>query len=236
MVAKPVVLRTFRWDTITKAKEAFKAILHGYGLNEQITDATHVAMLHELLERHPRVAEKTGAGVDYFYVGRTQQEDGSVKYWNGRGIWIRRVDGSSTDFGYNAAITWPSQKADVKDAFRHAVSPQRDAYREARFLSGDAVACCISGEPIGEADAQVIYVDPTWEQLTFRFAESEGGWDRIAVSAGEGAALIGGRLADPDVLGRWLEFFGCHANMQLASRSAASRRPWSDEKEWSPSA
>lgn len=234
MVAKPVVLRTFRWDTISKAKEAFRAILHTYDLNERITDPTHVKMLHELLEQHPRVQEKTGQGVDHFYVGRTQQEDGSVRHWNGRGIWIRRVDGSPADFGYNAAITGPSARVDAKDAMRHAVSTRRDDYRERRYAGASDVTCFLSGEMLDETDAQVIYVNPTWEQLTYRFALSEGGWEQIKVSSGDGSAQIGGRLSDPEVLRRWLASYDAHANLEIASRSSAARRPWPDETAWDP--
>ncbi|TFC49057.1 DUF3223 domain-containing protein [Cryobacterium sp. TMT2-17-1] len=235
MVAKPVVLRTFRWETIGKAKEAFRGILHAYDLDEKVTDPTHDAMLRELLEQHPRVEEKTGVGVDHFYIGRTQQEDGAVRFWSGRGIWIRRVDEGTADFGYIAAITGPSPKVDVKDAMRHAVGSRRDDYRESRYASGSDLTCFLSREPLDETDSQVIYVNPAWEQLTYRFAHGEGGWDQIEVSSGDGAAQIGGRLADPGVLRRWLEFFDAHANMELASRSAAARRPWPDEVSWDPS-
>ncbi|MFZ4892865.1 DCL family protein [Plantibacter sp. Mn2098] len=234
MVAKPVVLRTFRWDTISAAKAAFKAILHAYDLDERVSDPLHEAMLRELLEQHQRAQEKTGVGVDSFYIGRTEQLEGSVRYWSGRGIWIRRVDGTTADFGYNAAIAGPSPKVDVKDALRHAVSDRRDRYRESQFVSGSDVTCVLSGEVLDEADAQVIYVDPAWEQLTYRFAQSEGGWECIEVSSGEGDVQIGGRIADPDVLSRWLEFFDAQANFALASRSQAARRPWPDETAWDP--
>lgn len=234
MVAKPVVLRTFRWDTIEKAKEAFRTILYAYEVNEDVTDPTHVAMLFELLERHPRVQEKTGAGVDSFFIARTQQEAGAARHWSGQGIWIRRVDGSTADFGYRAAITGSSPKVDAKDAMRHAVVSRRDDYRESRFASGAVVSCFLSGEPLDEMDAQVIYVEPAWEQLTYAFAQREGGWDQIVVSSGEGGVQIGGRIADADVLSRWLAFFDEHARMELASRSPAARRPWPDEQAWSP--
>ncbi|MCK8468274.1 DCL family protein [Microbacterium sp. KSW4-16] len=236
MVSKPVVLGSFRWNSIKEAKAAFQHVLLSYELNERITDPTHIEMLFELLERHPRGSEKTGVGVDHFFIGRTEQEDGSIRYWNGRGIWIRRVDGSKEDLGYTSVLSGPSPKADAKDAMRHAVTSRRDAYRDSRYESGEDIACFLTGEDLVEADAQVIYVDPSWEQLTYRFAIEEGGWDRLAVSAGAGVAQIGGRLQDPDVLRRWLKFFDTHAHMELASRSAAARRPWPDETAWEPAA
>jgi hypothetical protein len=52
----------------------------------------------------------------------------------------------------------------------------------------------------------VIYVNPAWEQLTYQFAHDEGGWNQIEISSGKGAAQIGGRLADPNVLRRWFVF------------------------------
>jgi hypothetical protein len=136
MVAKPVVLRTFRWETTKEAKKAFRDILHAYALIEQVTNTTHDAMLRELHEQHPQAKDKTGHGVDHYYIGRTQQEDGGVRFSSGRRIWICRVNGSTADFGYNAAITGPSPKVDVKDALSQHVGSRRDDYRESRYARG----------------------------------------------------------------------------------------------------
>ncbi len=234
MVAKPVQLRSFRWKSIKEAKEAFRTLLNSYELDQRVNDAVHEQMLRELIEVHPRGPEKIGAGIDYFFVARTEEIGGSISYWSRRGIWIRRVDGTREDLGYTSALSGASHRVDVKDALRHAVADRRDRYRDSRFASGDEVVCVLTARPVIEADAQVIYVDPTWEQLTYRFAQQVGGWHAIEISSAREGGQIGGRIADRKVMALWLDFFDTYANPQIASRSAAAKRRTSKEDDWVP--
>ncbi len=73
---------------------------------------------------------------------------------------------------------------------------------------------------------------PSWGQLTFRFAESEGGWDQILVASGDGGVQIGSHLMDEGVHTRWLAFYDKHAKMRLATASEASARPRPPQDAW----
>lgn len=237
MPAIPVSFETFSWPTKSAAKAAFRAILNDvrYEIGDPVTDPTQVAMLYEALDRHPDSAEKTGDGVDYFYVGKTSQDKAAFVRKDARGIWIRRVNGSAEDFSYQTAIDGRSAKNDAKDAMRAAVIEHRLRYRDRRFAAGAQVVSFISGEPINEpADAQTIYVAPEWGQLTFRFASDFGGWDKIVVASGGGAVQVGGRIADPAVETAWLEFHAKYARLELATASEAARRTRSPEEAWTP--
>lgn len=235
MVAIPVELDSFSWATKTMAKSAFRAILHdpSYPLGSPISDPMHDSMLRELLDRHPDFEEKTGSGVDFFYIGKTSQDKAAFVRKDAKGIWIRRTDGSAEDFSYQTAIDGRSVKNDAKDAMRLAVLERRLRYREARFDAGGPVVSYISGLPIADrADARTIYVAPEWAQLTYRFATSEGGWARVEVTSGGGAVQVGGKFVDPAVEQRWLDFHAAHANLELATASEAAQRRRSDETAW----
>lgn len=238
MASIPVLLETFSWPTRSAAEAAFRRILRdsGYSVGDVISDPVHHRMLIELLERHPDQAEKTGPGVKEFFVGRTRDANGVFVGANAIGIWIRRVDGQEVDFSYLSAIRQNSLMSDAKEALRTEVDERRQEYREARFASREEVQSDLSGERIDNfRDAQVIYVSPTWGQLTYRFAEIEGGWGELAVApASSGIAAVGSRLADRSQAGRWLIFHARHANLGLATASEASRRRQTSDLDWMP--
>jgi hypothetical protein len=238
MASIPVLLETFSWPTRSAAEAAFRGILRnsGYSVGDAISDPGHHRMLLELLERHPDHAEKTGPGVKEFFIGRTRDANGVFVGANAIGIWIRRVDGEEVDFSYLTAIRQHSVKSDAKEALRTEVDERRKEYREARFASRKEVRSDLSGERIDDLrDAQVIYMSPTWGQLTYRFAESEGGWGELAVTpASSGIAAVGSRLADRSQAGRWLMFHARHANPGLATAPEASRRRQTSDLDWMP--
>lgn len=238
MARIPVVLETFSWPTRSAAEAAFRGILRnsGYSVGDAVSDPVHHRMLIELLERHPDHAEKTGPGVSEFFIGRTRDASGVFVGANAIGIWIRRVDGEEVDFSYLTAIRQHSAKSDAKGALRTEVDDRRQECREARFASREEVRSDLSGNRIDNLrDAQVIYMTPTWGQLTYRFAESEGGWGELAVApASSGIAAVGSRLVDRSQAGRWLVFHAHHANLGLATASEASRRRQMSDLDWMP--
>lgn len=236
-MAIPVTFDTFSWKSKKAAYAAFREILRnsGYGIGDPISDPVHEAMLFEALDRHPDSADKTGSGVDYFYVGKTSQDKAAFVSDDALGIWIHRTDGSDEDFSYKTAIDGRSAKNDAKDAMRQAVLDTRLRNRDDAYAAGAPVLSAISGDPIpNRADAHTIYTDPDWCQLTYRFAETQGGWDNITVTSGDGDAQIGGRFVDPAVERAWIDFHDTHAQMVFATASEAAQRPRASETAWAP--
>ncbi|MDO4256339.1 MAG: DCL family protein [Kocuria sp.] len=238
MAGIPVVLETFSWSTRRAAEAAFRDILRnsGYSVGDVVSDPVHHRMLIELLERHPDHVEKSGPGVQEFFIARTRDASGVFVGANAIGIWIRRIDGEEVDFSYTSAIRQHSVKSDAKEALRFEVDDRRQGYREARFAAGKGVRSDLSGDEIEHLrDAQVIYMSPTWGQLTHQFAESEGGWEKLTVTpAASGSAAVGSRLADRSQAGRWLVFHTRHANLGVATASEASRRREISDLGWVP--
>lgn len=236
-MAIPVNLDSFSWPSKAAAEAAFQTILRGsgYRVYDRITDPTHDRMLTELLDRHPDAEEKIGDGVDYFFIGKTSDGDKFNVRPDAIGIWIKRTDGSQTDFSYLTAIRSHTPKSDAKEGLRLAVDDIRMAYRADRFKDGPPVPSDLTGQPITNRDAaHVIYRDPTWGQLTSRFAESEGGWGRIDVGSGKGAVKIGSGLTDSGVKARWIAFHNKHAKLGVATASENARRRRMSDNAWTP--
>ncbi|TFD63736.1 DCL family protein [Cryobacterium sp. Hb1] len=233
--AIPVHLDSFTWETKGEAEAAFRAILHDarYAIYDRISDPMHDRMLRELVERHPEGLTKLGVGIDHFFIGRTRDGEYTMARSDATGIWLQRSDGEREDFGYLAAIRQHSPRSRAKEGLRAAITDRRTDFLESRLGAGGPVLSDLSREEIvNHSDAQVIYIDPTWEQLTYRFAQSEGGWEEIELDTGAGRALIGSQLANKVLENRWLEFFDKNAVFSLASHDEAVRRPRSDETAW----
>jgi hypothetical protein len=236
MPAIPVVLPSFTWRTKSEALAAFR-LLHTdgpYTAYDRISDPVHDLMLREVLDLHPDAAEKIGVGVEHFYVGLTKDGDKFNVRPDATGIWIKRTDGSEVDFSYRTCINNHTDESDAKEGLRLAVEDRRLAYRASRIAAGTFHSDISGAGFASRDDASVYYDNPAWGQLTYRFAESEGGWDKILVHSGAGAVVIGSRLLDAGVETRWLAFWDTHARPQLATRSEAASRPRPQQIGWTP--
>lgn len=237
MSAIPVVLPSFTWSSKSVAFVAFRSLHDGnsYAVYDRISDPEHDLMLRELLDLHPDAANKIGIGVDYFYVGRTKDGDKVNVRPDATGIWIKRTDGSEVDFSYRTCINNHTDESNAKEGLRIAVEDRRLAYRESRVAEGTLVSDISGASFASRESASVIYVNPAWGQLTYRFAQIEGGWGAIAVHSGRGSVAIGSHLLDPSVEARWLEFWDAHARLSLATPSEAASRPRTPQTDWHPS-
>lgn len=213
-VAKPVDLPSMSFPTRKAAKEWVRDnIKDHYSLEETVTDPLHTQVLFDLLDRDDDAAEKIGAGVKEFFIRLTSLGDGHIRYVrrDARGIWIRRVDGSEDDWSYTSAIDQEGIQSDVKDALRAVINEDRLAFRDEVFANGP-VQCARTGVIITSLhDAEVRYVDPSWSQLAAGFAQTQGGWAQITLTAGGGNTQISGSLADPTQLQAWKDYWTQHA-------------------------
>jgi hypothetical protein len=101
MAAKPIKLANGRtWPTQEAAIEHFRQMLAGYADGDIITTAADHYDLLALLQRYdatiPGGPSKIGAGVKVFLRKRNYHPAG----FSTSGFWVRRVDGSETDFSF----------------------------------------------------------------------------------------------------------------------------------------
>ena len=90
-MAKPHTIGSHTFDTQAAAVAFIQEVLYRNPLLEPIKGDDH-AFLLELLKKHPRAAEKIGAGVKEFTVEKAK---GGTQCF-----YITRVDGSRSDFSF----------------------------------------------------------------------------------------------------------------------------------------
>lgn len=182
-MAKPVELPNGRsWPTQGAAKEHFKEMLHRYADEAVVTDLQDHEDLVALLQRYDEapdtVAPKIGCGVEALFRRRNVGQGYSTP-----GFWVRRTDGSETDFSYIQAVRQEhaSQAREFYDACRYAVEADLLAAKKAHFaLHGDAtrsVPCEVSGAPVRFEDAHLDHAYPTFGQLVVAYRAAKG-WGR----------------------------------------------------------
>jgi len=236
MMAISVVTPNLRWPTRLAAEEACLQILRnsGYAVGARVTNAGDVEVLTEILAIHPHAAEKIGSGVDHFSIEQMSGTPGQAVSADSIGFVIHHTDGSRVDFSYVEAIYPSDQKRRVTAALKSSVDDLRLGFRDARFAGGSATSD-VSGVAFGSrAEASVIYNNPSFSQLAYRFAESEGGWNAIDVESGGSSLQIGDVIVDSAARQRWRDFFQTHARPTLATRSEGASRRRVDETAWTP--
>jgi hypothetical protein len=90
-MANPHTIGSHTFNTQAAAVAFIQEALYRHPLLEPIKGEDH-AFLLELLKKHPRAAEKIGAGVKHFAVGKAK---GGTQCF-----YITRVDGSRSDFSF----------------------------------------------------------------------------------------------------------------------------------------
>jgi hypothetical protein len=224
-MAKPVSLASRYFPTQSAALEYFKRILYTYSVGEVVSDPMHDTMLRELSDRHPDAAEKVGVGISEFFINKTESGDIGYVSADSRGIWIRRIDGTTVDWSYQTAIKRPGPRVNFKDALRLAINDKRVLMRDAAFAAGP-VKCALTGVPIPtKGDADVVYRDPTWSEIVDGFVASLGGWGKVGTNSGFGGIAVGGRVTDPAVLTRWLDYWNANAHPILVMKDEGGRGP-----------
>lgn len=236
-MAKPVVTSTLRWDTRKDAEaDCFRILrLAGYSVGDTVSNVDDIAILQAILSIHPHATKKTGIGVHHFEIRQMVGTPGVAVSADSIGIWIVRSDGSVEDFSYLESIYPSDQKRNVTSALRETINDLRVAYRDRRFSPGYADSDVSGNRFLNRAAATVIYESPSFAQMAFRFADSEGGWNAVNVRAGGGSgAFVGEAMTDVAQRERWRRFFTKYARPQLATKSEGASRPKTVETAWTP--
>lgn len=179
-MAKSIDLPNGRsWKTQRAALEHFRTMLGRYGDNAMIEDREDHDDLVALLERYDSVVtdspSKIGSGVDGFMRRRNVGEGYSTP-----GFWVRRVDGSETDFSYIWAVKGEpkSNAQEFYDACREAVGGDLAAAKRRHFREhGDAegrVPCELTGNLITIDEAHLDHAYPTFGHLAVTFRAARG--------------------------------------------------------------
>ena len=227
-----------QWPTQAAAKEYFKEMLHRYGNGQEITNRQDHDALVALLERYDDcIAEeptKTGKGIDGFFRRLNVGEGYSTP-----GFWVRRIDGSETDFSYISAVkgTPKGRSLEFNDACRATVQPDLLAAKRDLFErcadSTRCVPCELTGVPVTFEEAHLDHAWPSFGQVVAAFRAARG-WthavpDAVLTPPADSQTIT--RFADPEVAKAFVDMHHgtvilrlVHKKANLA-KAARERRP-----------
>jgi hypothetical protein len=112
-VRKPIKIGDIEFATKKDALTHYKTILNTYDFGEQLTKNDFNDIMN-LLETHPRVKEKIGAGIENVRIAKVQ--------YNTKSFELVRTDGSTEFFSYTKRINAPKTNfTKFREACRQAI-------------------------------------------------------------------------------------------------------------------
>ncbi len=174
-----------------------------------------------LLQRHPGVKRKTGAGIKEVFVRVNWKTEG----YENRCFWIRRIDGSETDFSYTECINPTDHKSKFIAACRVVIRSQIKAFRESEVNRIGAQAICpVTGREFSTSDGHVDHEYPnTFESLIEEFIETNAvDITTVEIITGNDGQLYD-VFASESLASSWAEFHRAHAVLRLLPGSINQR-------------
>ncbi|MEZ4614736.1 MAG: DCL family protein [Caldilineaceae bacterium] len=200
-------------DLLTRVRQ----ILHSYK-DGQTLNMFDLAFIGDLLNNHPQAEQKIGCGISSIFVKQNPVFHGN------RGFWIRREDGTQTDFSFMECLSPSSQKKKVLSAFRAAVEPFTFAFKQQFFDSlADGIATCdYTGQVLTFVGSHVDHKPPnTFEKIFSDFIDNEDlDIAKIELLGGAQDNLIQDEIADPTIKDRWITFHNQQAELRVVSSKA----------------
>lgn len=188
--------RTF---STKKAALAYCSALLKNGISED-----DFPFLHDLLLRHPNAELKIGPGVESFYIG-------SCEY--GDCFWLRRVDGTKTDWSFRQCFQPLKPETKTSQAFRQVVRPQILQFKDdLEWPRRCALTDVLIERDAAHADHIVpfrVLLDNFLTDLGLTLA------DLPTVEQDDGETSR--TLQNTDVARQWYEYHAKHARLQAVS-------------------
>jgi len=170
-------------------------------------------LVRALLDHHPRSAEKIGQGVESIFVGCGRRENC---------FWIKRTDGSETDFSYVKCLYTPTQWTNIHQAARNAVRDQILLFKNRAFAKAATILCEITHVPIQKDNSDVDHKVPFDLLLENFFRENGLSLDQKIDGYEDGSTELS--FADKKLEHQWVVYHQKHADLRMASCEANRKR------------
>jgi hypothetical protein len=173
--------------------------------------------MREVLEHHESAPIKIGCGVSEIYP-RT-----NPIYKKNRCFYLKRTDGTETDFSFLMCLTSEKNSDKVKNAFRKAVAPYIIEFKNCIFkLCGEPIPCQITKEYMySNSNCHVDHAKPnTFLKIVEDFCKEENlDIEKIKViSSNDG--MIGNEIEDKSIKEKFISFHNKRAKLRLVSTTA----------------
>jgi hypothetical protein len=198
-----------------------KAIIHHIrALRDRYADlqpltADDFAFMLALLQNHESAEIKVGCGVASMHVRRNP--------YGNRGFWLRRVDGTETDFSFYLCLDPKTKEQHFRAACRQIIAPVIIEFKQQFFTDNwNAPRCPFTGELLRlGAEAHVDHAPPNTFDVIFKDFVAARGIDINAVEfVGSTDGRIGSELADKQLASDFLDYHNARAELRVISKTA----------------
>ena len=200
------------FSSLSRLKESVQLVLWR-ATPEQKIEGREAEFILGLLDRHPNAKRKIGCGVADLFV----RINWKTEHYEDRCFWIRRTDGSETDFSYRECITPTDHRGKFIHVCRVEIHDYIQSFREKeRRQRGDFAICPLTGKQFEIAKAHVDHQYPdTFESLVEQFiSEHNIVLSEVEIIPGRDAQLRD-RFADENLARSWREFHRARAVLRL---------------------
>lgn len=218
-MAKTYLVNGIEFRTQQALVEFVRSILRKYPKKDNTLNTADTAFMMGLLQRHPESDTKIGCGVASMYVADNPIYPGE----RNRCFYLRRHDGTETDFSFWECIRSTPHDKKVVRAMRSAVEIDTFTFKQAAFdAAPDGVLeCPDTGERLSFATAHVDHKAPqTFDNLVKQFLETEGlRFTDIAVRETKDNEYQD-LLTDEGIHNRWVAYHNQNATLEIVSQTA----------------
>jgi hypothetical protein len=202
-----------QFKTKQQLRERIRALRDSYANNLPISQADLHFML-DLLKRHESAAIKVGCGIKEMFVRKNM---------NNRGFWLRRTDGSETDFSFEMCLrdNAEPQSMKFKEACRSAIKDEIAAFKSSLFARTKCEICPINGQPITISNAHVDHAPPwTFEKIVESFIAENGILvDAVETNCNDDGVVVN-EMRDKQLAARFVAHHNQRAHLRVVSKDA----------------
>ena len=201
------------FTTKKSVEERVKCILYSYAGGQELSQ-DDFDFISDLLTLHDGYEQKRGCGIESIFIR-------SNPVYRIPGFWIRRIDGTETDFSYLKCLRPSSKRREFEQALRAAVAPDIQQFRIDFFSRGPS-RCPFTGESLTFANAHVDHAAPyTFKSLVDSFIDTYVyDFDRVEILGKGVDGVIQRTLADDGLMDSWIAYHRQWAKLRVVSRTA----------------
>ncbi len=202
------------FNTKEEVTKYVQEILYRYD-DYQFLNKTDFNFIHDLLENgHHNPIKKIGCGISGFFVKKNM--------YNKRGFFIKRLDGSETDFSFVKCIHPKSSLQDLKSACRSAIREDIVKFREDFFsknkdLNG-FVTCPFTHEKVSVDNCHVDHIPPdTFNKIFSDWLSSQNIEPKSIELTGYDDGDMTKEFVDKDIEKSFVSFHKERMNLRITS-------------------
>ena len=210
-MAKGYTINGEYFKTKKALSDKIRSILYAYEYGHVLNDI-NLKFMNAVLAMHPSADVKIGCGVSSIFVRQ------NPVFKKNREFWIKRTDGTETDFSFLECLKPTDPLRKFKNACRQAISGDIFVFR-VNNLDGDSI-CPITGIALNVHNVHVDHAPPNiFDKIVTDFITSNSiNPEQIILNSADGE--IGDSFNDPALSENFLTFHNERAVLRLVSARA----------------